>query len=306
MQFLLRKIVHLLCVLFIIATLTFVLMKSLPGDPFQQEKALPKETHEALKKHYGLDRPIAEQYVQFLKSAVFFDFGPSFIYQERTVNQIIREGFPFSAILGLEALLIAIPLGIGLGMTSALKKNQKIDKASIIFSVMGISIPSFIFATLLQYVFAVKWEIFPIARWGGIAHTILPALSLAILPAAFISRLMRAKASEELQSDYVKTARSKGLPELYILWRHVFPNAVTPVLSYLGQLIANILTGSFIVEKIYGIPGLGQWFVNSILNRDYTLIMGITIFYSIIMLGSIFLVEALCLFIDPRRREEIG
>jgi oligopeptide transport system permease protein len=299
-QILMRKGLFALLSLFMVATLTFCLMKAIPGDPFQQEQALPTAIHESLRNHYGLNDPLIAQYARYLKQLVVFDFGNSLIYKERSVSQMIREGFPTSALLGLEALAIAIPSGLIIGILAAFHHQRWQESVIVIATIIGISIPSFILANILQYTFAIKLHWFPIARWGSLIHSILPAFSLAALPAAFIARMTRTKLLEELRQGYIATARSKGLPESAVLLRHALRNVLTPILSYLGPLSANILTGSFIIEKIYSIPGLGYWFVSSVLNRDYPTIMGITIFYCTLLLIAAFLVDALCLLLDPR------
>ncbi len=295
-----KKLLYLLLSLFFVVSLTFFLMKIIPGDPFTDEKALPKEIHAALRKHYGFDDPLYQQYIKYVRSAFTWNLGPSLKYRDRTVNDIIWESFPVSAILGLEALMIALTLGIGLGSYTALKLNAWQDQLFLWLASIGISIPSFILATLLQYVFAVKLELFPMARWGSFAQSILPAFSLAIFPIAFIARLVRNNMLEVLKSDYIKTARSKGLTKTRIMRKHILKNALAPLIPYFGQLTANILLGSFIIEKIFGIPGLGQWFVKSVTNRDYTTIVGITLFYSLILLLFLFLADIIHSLLDPR------
>lgn len=301
-MFYLKKLGYLLITLWVIVTATFFLMKAIPGDPLTQEKAIPPEIMASLRAHYGLDDPWYVQYLRYLKSVATFDLGPSFKYKDRTVNEIIREGFPVSALLGLEALLIAVSIGIFLGALAALKHNRWQDYSAMAFAVIGISVPSFILATLLQYVFALKLNLLPVARWGTPLHTILPALSLAALPTAFIARLTRSSLLETLQQDYIKTAVAKGLSRRSVLIRHALRNALLPVVTYMGQLIANVFVGSFIIERIFGIPGLGQWFVTSVTNRDYTVIMGTTVFYSAVLLFSIFLVDIAYGYLDPRIR----
>ena len=298
-----RKFLYACLSLWVVATLTFLLMKGIPGDPFGQEQALPTEIHQALRTHYGLNDSWPIQYVRYLAQIPTFDFGPSLIHKDRTVSQIIFETLPISAFLGIEALLLAIPLGLFCGIIAALKKNCWQDSVIVLFAILGISLPSFILATLLQYLVGIELQILPIARWGSFAHTLLPALSLAGLPIAFIARMTRAKMIEELRQGYINTARAKGLSEPLIMWRHALRNILTPILSYLGPLTASILTGSFIVEKIYSIPGLGYWFVTSVLNRDYPLIMGITLFYCALLLLASLLVDIICLFLDPRLAE---
>ncbi len=286
--------------LWVIVTLTFFLMKAIPGDPFMEEKALPQEILDALYKHYKLDTPWYEQYKSYLVRIASWDLGPSFKYKARTVNEIIRSGFPVSALLGLEALFISLSLGIFLGSLAAFYQNKWEDWMGMLVAVIGISVPSFILAAFLQYLFAIKLDWLPVARWGSFAQSILPALSLAALPTAFIARLTRSNMVEVLNQDYIKTARSKGLSEIAVLTRHALKNAILPVVAYLSSLLAHILTGSFVIEKIFGIPGLGQWFISSITNRDYTVIMGITVFYSILLIICIFIVDIFYCWIDPR------
>ncbi len=299
-----NNLISRLVALLLIVTLTFLLMQALPGDPFNEEQALPKEIHDALLAHYGLDKSLGEQYVRYLTSLATWNLGPSFRYKERTVNEIINQGFPISATLGLTALCFALTLGLLLGTIAALKKQRWQDHAALFFASVGVSIPSFILATLLQYLLGLKLGLFPVARWGTISHLILPALSLAALPTAFIARMVRSSLIEVLNQDYIKTARAKGIPEWQVVVRHGLRNALLPIVTYLGPLTANILVGSFVIEKIFAIPGLGQTFVNSVLNRDYTVIMGTTLFYSLILLGALFLVDLAYRFLDPRMRQE--
>lgn len=299
-RYILKRLFSNILALWVIISVTFFLMKAIPGDPFTQEKALPKEILDSLYEHYKLNDPWYIQYGNYLKSILVWDLGPSFKYKSRTVNDIINSGFPVSAILGLEALLIALSCGIILGTIAALKQHQWQDYTAMVIAVVGISVPSFILAAFMQYLFAIKLDLFPVARWGTFEQTILPALSLAALPTAFIARLTRANMVEILSLDYIKTAKAKGLSTVHVTARHALKNALLPVVTYLGTLTANILTGSFIIEKIFGIPGLGQWFINSITNRDYTVIMGVTVFYGLILLTTIFFVDILYCWIDPR------
>lgn len=306
LSFFLKKAVSLLITFFIIISATFFLMKLIPGDPFHDEKALPKEIHNSLKEHYGLNAPLHEQYIKYLISAIKWDFGPSFKYKDRSVNDIINEGFPVSLLLGLEALFIALTMGVAIGTMGALNYNKWLDTSAIIFMVFCISIPNFAIATLLQYFIAIKLEFLPVARWGTFAHTLLPAISLAILPGAFIGKLIRRQMIDVLQEDYIKTAKAKGLSDKEVLFKHVLRNSLLPVVAYLGQLTANILVGSFVIEKIFAIPGLGQWFVKSVINRDYTAIMGLTIFYSLLLLSSVFIFEMISTLIDPRIKDNFS
>lgn len=300
LRYLLYKLWSMLVTLFLIASLTFVIMKAIPGDPFTEDKALPPEILNALMEHYGLNDSLPSQYVRYLKSIAQFDLGPSFKYPGRTVNDIISDGFPVSAVLGLEALLISISFGVFLGSLAATYQNKWQDRMAMVLAIIGISVPSFITATILQYIFSIKLSLFPVARWGTFAHSVLPAISLAMLPMAFIARLTRASMLEVMSQDYIRTAKAKGLTPVKILYRHALRNAILPVISYIGPLAAGILTGTFIIERIFGIPGLGQWLVTSISNRDYTIITGITLFYSAILLGAICFVDVLYGWVDPR------
>ncbi|MCA1039529.1 ABC transporter permease [Bacillus infantis] len=295
-----KRLIYMIVSLWLIITATFFFMRIAPGNPFTSEKKLPPEIEANLNAHYGLDQPWYVQYGEYLLRILKWDFGPSFKYKSQTVNDLISEGFPVSLMLGIEAILIAVSIGVILGVIAALKHNKWQDYTAMIVAVMGISVPSFIMATFLQYFLAIKLGVFPVARWESFMHTILPALALAASPMAFIARLTRSSMLEVLANDYIKTAKSKGLSQGVITIKHTIRNAMLPVVSYMGPLSAGIITGSFVIEKIFGIPGLGSHFVLSIANRDYTVIMGVTVFYSVILLVSILLVDIAYGLIDPR------
>jgi len=297
---LLKKFLILLASLWVVITLTFVLVHSIPGDPFTDEDTVPEEIIKQLNHYYGLDQPIWDQYKLYLNNLLHGDFGYSFKYIGRSANSIISDGFPISLTLGLEALCLAIPLGILLGSIAALNRGKWQDQLTMMAAVIGISVPSFILATILQYVFAMQLDLFPVARWGTIQQSILPALSLAAFPTAIVARLTRSNMVEVLQNDYILTARAKGLSTVQVVTKHALRNTLLPVISYLGPLSANVLTGSFVIEKIFGIPGLGQWFVMSVANRDYSLIMALTIFYSAFLMLSVFIVDIIYSALDPR------
>ncbi len=299
---LLKKFITLTISLFLVSSGTFFLMHALPGDPFTEEQSISKEILDALKHHFHLDEPLLDQYKHYLNGIIHFDFGPSLKYQGQNVADIIKKGFPISMLLGAEALFLSVFLGISFGSIAAFYHGKTQDHVMMILAVIGISLPSFIFASFLQYVLASKLDLFPVARWGSFMHTVLPAIALSAQPTAFIARLIRANIVEVLQQDYILTARSKGVSLWQLNLRHVLRNAILPVASYLGPLTASMLTGSFVVEKIFGIPGLGQWFVLSVMNRDYTLIMGLTIFYSTFLMLSVYIIDVLYSFIDPRIR----
>ncbi|GLH63590.1 oligopeptide transport system permease protein OppB [Parageobacillus sp. G301] len=300
LRYISKRLLYMLMSLFLIVTVTFFLMRAAPGGPFSSEKQVPPEIEKNLNEYYGLDRPWYIQYFDYLVSIAKWDFGPSFKYKGQTVNDLINEGFPVSFFLGMESLLIAISIGVLLGIIAALNHNKWQDYAAMVFAVLGISVPSFIMASILQYFLAIKLGWFPVARWESLQHTVLPALALAAMPMAFIARLTRSSMLEVLGNDYIRTAKAKGLSQGQITVKHAIRNAILPVVTYLGPLSAQILTGSFVIEKIFGIPGLGSHFVTSITNRDYTTIMGVTVFYSILLLLSVLLVDIAYGFIDPR------
>jgi oligopeptide transport system permease protein len=286
--------------LFLIITSTFFLMHAIPGGPFTSEKKVPEEIKKALEAKYGLDKPLFEQYTDYLVDVIQWDLGPSFTEKSSTVNDMINRGFPVSAHLGLQAIAIAVAGGITLGVIAALKHNKWQDYTGMMVAVLGLSVPSFILATFYQYIFSIELGWFPIAKWETFKHTVLPSLALAASPLAFIARLTRSNMIEVLGQDYIKTAKAKGLSSFAITVKHAIRNALLPVITYLGPLIANVLTGSFVIERIFGIPGLGREFVLSISNRDYTVIMGTTVFYSIILVVLVLLVDLAYTFVDPR------
>ena len=299
-KYILKRFLYMLGSLWLIITATFFLMRMAPGNPFTSEKQLPPEIEANLNAFYGLDQPWYAQYWDYIVRIANWDFGPSFKYKSQTVNDLINDGFPVSLALGAEAILIAVAIGVLLGVIASLNQNKWPDYSAMIVAVFGISMPSFILATLLQYFLAIKMQIFPVALWESPMHTILPALALAASPMSYIARLTRSSMLEVLANDYIKTAKSKGLSKGVITIRHAIRNAMLPVVSYMGPLSAGIITGSFVIEQIFGIPGLGSHFVTSITNRDYTVIMGITAFYSIILLVCILLVDIAYGLIDPR------
>lgn len=289
--------------LWVIVTLTFVLMHVIPGDPFSQEgKRYPEPILKNLRAKYHLDEPLVMQYLLYLKNLLMLDLGPSIKSDVRTVNDVIRDGFPVSFQLGLLAVLMALFFGIVLGVLAALKHNSLIDNASIALAVIGISIPSFVLAPLLQKYFALNWKLFPVAQWGTLKHMILPAFALSLGPLAVITRFTRSSMLDVLGQDYMRTARAKGLSAFTVIVRHALRNALMPVVTYLGPLLAGILTGTFVIEKIFAIPGLGKYFVDSIVNRDYPMIMGTTIFYSVLLVVMVLLVDIAYMLIDPRIR----
>ncbi|WP_199618922.1 ABC transporter permease [Paenibacillus alkalitolerans] len=298
-RFILQKVFFTLVSLYVLATSTFVLMKIIPGNPFLSEKT-PAAIQARIMAHYGFDKPIWEQYLNYMGKLLQFDLGISMKYQYRSVVQIISESFSLSAQLGVVAVIAATFIGVALGTIAALYHRKFLDGFTMVLAVIGVSVPSFVLAPLLQYYFAAKFRIFPVAGLTTPAHFVLPTIALCALSIAFIARLTRSTMLEVLSSDYIKTAKAKGLRGYVITTRHALRNALLPVVTYLGPLTANVITGSIVIEKIFGIPGLGQYFVESVNNRDYTMIMGITIFYGVILMICRLLTDIAYVIIDPR------
>ena len=280
----------------------FIYRMKLPirGVPFKLLKKLPPAVMATVEARYHLDEPLWSQYVDYVRHAAVLDLGPSYKYPGKTVNDIIAETFPVSAQLGIISLLLAIGAGVLAGMAAAWYKNTWIDYAMMIGATLGVSVPSFILAAVLIQLFAFTWPILPAALWKGPAYVILPALALAAQPTAFIMRLTRSSLLDALGQDYIRTARSRGIGTRSLICRHALRNALLPVVSYIGPLAAALLTGSFIVETIFAIPGLGRHFVTSIYNRDYTVILGITIFYSFLIMMMNLLIDVIYPLLDPR------
>lgn len=311
LSFVFRRFISMIVTLWLIITLTFFLMHAVPGSPFEREgKALNAAVEQNLNAYFNLDKPLMVQYGLYLQKLVQFDLGPSTANSADTVNKMIARGFPVSFQLGVIAVLFAIFSGIGLGVVAALRHNRLIDYVAMIIAVIGISIPSFVIAPLLIKYLAVEWKLLPTATWGTWQHVIMPALALGFGPIAIIARLTRTNMLEVLTQEYIETARAKGLSPATIILKHALRNAILPVVTLLGALIANVLTGSFVIEKIFAIPGMGKYFVAGIINRDYSVIMGTTVFYSALLIFMMFVVDVLYGIIDPRiklhRKESEG
>lgn len=299
--YLIRRFVIMIATIFVIATLTFILMHSIPGNPFTtQDRSTSEAVQENLNAHYHLDEPMIVQYGIWLKSLATFDFGPSIKQPTETVNDLLGRGFPISVELGMWTITIALISGITLGVLAALKHNGIIDYIAMTLAVLGISIPNFILATLLIQQLAVNLQLLPAATWSSPMHMIMPIIALATGPTAIIARLTRSSMLEVLTQDYIKTARAKGLSPAKIVIKHALRNALMPVVTILGTLVAAILTGTFVIERIFAIPGMGKYFVESINNRDYPVIMGTTVFYSAFLIFMLFLVDIVYSILDPR------
>jgi len=286
-----------------VITLTFLLTKAVPGDPFQNEQPLTKEVLTTLHQYYRLDLPWYAQYLQYIRSVLFLDFGESFQTDRLTVMELIKEGFTISAKIGALSLLLVISLGFFFGFLDAYLINRGISRLIKGLAFAAISIPSYLFAVLLQYIFGLKLQLVPVATWGGFQHFFLPALTLAFYPTTYLSRLLRKNLLIEMERGYIQCARAKGLSRFSLMLKHALPNAVYSSLGYFPHLFATILTGSFIVEKIFAIPGLGQWFVNSVVQRDFPMVLATSLFYCMLFLFFNALIDLLHAVIDPKVRK---
>lgn len=299
-SYILKRLLIMAATLLAIITLTFFLMHAVPGGPFTSEKMLAPEVEAALNAKYHLDDPLWLQYLNYLRSILVFDFGPSFKYAGVSVNDLILEGLPVTAQTGLLAVICVIALGVPLGIIAALFRNRWPDTLVMLIATIGVAVPSYVIATLALYVFALRlgWvPTFGLDDWRGY---ILPVFALSGFWISFVARLSRSSLLETFDQDYMTTARAKGLTPAQILFKHGLRNSLIPVVTVLGPVVANLVTGSFVIEQIFALPGIGRHFVLSITNRDYTAIMGITIFYAAILMVMIFIVDMLYLLLDPR------
>jgi oligopeptide transport system permease protein len=302
LRYTLRRTAIALLTIWIIVTITFFLMHSIPGDPFTNEKKIPPEIMENLKRKYGLDKPLIVQYGMYLKNLLKFDLGDSLYYKARSVNKMLASGFPVSAKLGLMAISVGATFGVLFGIIAALNRAKFFDYFVIILAVVGVSVPGFVFAALFQYFFGVVLEWFPVARWGTPAHYVLPVCAMGFGFIAYIARMMRTSMLDVLSQDYVKTAKAKGLSGTVVVWKHTVRNAILPIVTILGVAIANVTVGSFVIERIFAVPGMGRYLIQSIQQNDYTLIMGTTIFYAVILIIMMYLIDLFYVIVDPRIR----
>ena len=303
-RYILKRIAMTFLTLFIIILLTFIFMHAVPGGPFTREKQLPPKVQEALNQKYHLDDPLPKQFIDYLKGLVQLDLGPSFKYQGKSVNDFIREGFPVSAKLGLITLVFIVLIALPLGILAAIKNGRWQDAFVMTLATLGVTIPSFVIATALIYFFSFRLELLPtfgLDSWQGY---ILPVIALGGYSISFIARLMRSSLLEVMKQDYIRTARMKGQTEFKVITHHALRNALIPVITILGPTVAGLLTGSFVIEKIFAIPGMGVYFVDSVAQRDYTAIMGMTIFYATFLIVMIFLVDMFYMMVDPRIKYE--
>ncbi|WP_145436524.1 oligopeptide ABC transporter permease [Staphylococcus epidermidis] len=300
-KYVLKRLCYMFVSLFIVITITFFLMKLMPGSPFNDTK-LNAQQKEILNEKYGLNDPVALQYVNYLKNVVTGDFGNSFQYHNMPVWDLVKPRLIPSMEMGITAMVIGVVLGLVLGVAAATKQNTWVDYTTTIISVIAVSVPSFVLAVLLQYVFAVKLEWFPVAGWEGFSTAILPSLALSATVLATVARYIRAEMIEVLSSDYILLARAKGNSTLKVLFGHALRNALIPIITIIVPMLAGILTGTLTIENIFGVPGLGDQFVRSITTNDFSVIMATTILFSTLFIVSIFIVDILYGVIDPRIR----
>lgn len=305
-SYMIKRIVGALPTLLILITISFFLIRVAPGGPFDSEKDLPPEIQKNLEAKYHLDEPLYQQYFRYIGDIVQGDFGPSFQYKDYTVTELIAKGFPVSLTIGGFALLLALILGVSLGTVAAVKQNTWVDYLLMSTAMTGISIPNFVVAPLLILFFAVYRNWFPAGGWGDGQwnYLVLPVVALSLRYIAYIARLMRGSMIEILQSDYIRTAKAKGLSTFQTVFKHALKPALMPVVSYLGPAAAGIITGSVVIEKIFGVPGLGRYFVQGALNRDYTLVMGVIIFIGVLIVVFNLIVDILYAYLDPKIRLE--
>jgi oligopeptide transport system permease protein len=303
-RFVFRRALSIIPTVFVIITLGFFIIRAAPGGPFSREKAVPPGVLANLMAKYHMDEPLAKQYLRYLGDVLRGDLGPSFKNKDYTVNELIAMSLPVSIVLGLVALAIAVFLGVTAGIVSAIKQNSAMDYTFMSVAVTGISVPTFVIGPVLMLIFAVTLKWLPTSGWidgrNGLKTLIMPAITLSLAQFAYIARLTRASMLETLRSDYIRTARAKGLSMPVIIFKHALKGACLPVVSYLGPAMAGLITGSVVVEKIFAVPGLGIHFIRAATNRDYTMIMGDVIVYSLILIALNFIVDIIYGFLDPR------
>lgn len=300
LKYILKRLLASVITLWAVITLTFFLMHAIPGGPFDGEKKLPDAVKANLEQKFGLDKPLTTQYATYLKSVTQGYLGPSMTYEGRTVNDIIGYSFKASAKLGAVAVVFALIAGVYMGIVAALNQGKWQDGLCMVIATLGVTVPSFVAATFFIYIFAVKLDLLPAVGFESPKYYILPAIALGWSATAFIARLTRSRLLDVIKQDYIRTAKAKGMSRTIVIYKHALRNSLIPVVTYLGPLVAGVLTGSFVIETLFGIPGLGREFVTSISNRDYTTILGVTIFYSAFLILCNFIVDMLYVVIDPR------
>jgi oligopeptide transport system permease protein len=298
--FLARRAAGFVPVLFVIVSASFFIMRLAPGGPFDQDRALPEQVRANIEARYHLDEPLLRQYVRYLADVLRGDLGPSFRYPDRTVNELLALGFPVSLGLGACAMAVAVTLGGLAGLLAGVRRNSLVDYCAMSFALFGVSVPNFVLGPILMLLFALGLGWLPVAGWGTWRHMVLPSVTLGTFYAAYVARLTRAGLLEVIGQDFIRTARAKGLGEATVMLRHALPSAILPVVTYLGPASAAVLTGSVVVESVFSIPGIGRYFVAGALNRDYTMVLGTVVAYSVLLLVFNLVVDLLYAYLDPR------
>lgn len=302
LSYIIRRLIWMVPTILVVATLAFLLMRAAPGGPFDAERKLPLEIEKNIRAKYHYDEPLYKQYARYIWGLMHLDLGPSLKLRGRSVNEIIAAALPYSLALGALALGLSLFLGILLGTIAAARQNTPLDYAVMVVALAGISIPTFVIGPLLIILFVFVLKLLPVAQWGGPAHLVMPVITLAAPFTAYIARLMRAGMLDVLNQPFITAARAKGLPEAAVIYKHALKVAVLPVVTFLGPASAQILTGSVIVEKIFNLPGLGRFFVNSAFNRDHTVVLGVALLYCTMLLAFNLLVDISYAYLDPRIR----
>ncbi|MCI9615207.1 MAG: ABC transporter permease [Dorea sp.] len=300
-KYILKRVLISVVTLWVLVTVVFILVRCMPGEPFQGEKMTP-EIKANLEAYYGFDKSLPEQYIMYIRNLLKGDFGYSMKYLNQSVNKIIAQSFPYSFDLGIRAIVFSVSFGIIFGIIAALNRGKRLDYLCVIIAILGTSIPDFIMGAILQYLFGIRWGLLPVAQYLGFKYTILPSVGVGFYTLAMVSRLMRASMLEVVGQDYIKTARSKGLSKAGIVCRHQIRNAITPVVTVLGPVVASVLCGTFVIESIFAIPGMGKYYVESVQNLDYSLVLGMTVFYGSFLILANLVVDILYGIIDPRIR----
>ncbi|KRL94067.1 oligopeptide ABC transporter permease [Levilactobacillus hammesii] len=301
-KYLAKRIFYLILTLFIVITVTFFLMKLLPGTPLTNQAKLSKSQIALIYQQYGLDKPVWQQYLLYLAGAVKGNFGTSFQFSDQPVSYLLSSRIGPSLQIGLQAMILGVIVGIVIGALGAMRQNSWVDTTTTVVSILGISIPSFVLAVLLQYYLGLKLGWFPIAEWGGFIYTVLPTLALGATPLAESARFVRTEMVDVLSSDYIELAKAKGLSRMGVIYHHALRNSLIPLITIVGPLAVNIMTGSMVVENIFSIPGIGEQFVKSVLTNDYPTIMGLTIIYSFMLCVVLLITDILYGIVDPRIR----
>lgn len=304
-KYILKRVLISVLTLWVLITVVFILVRCMPGDPFQGEKITP-EIRANLESYYGFDKSLPEQYIVYIKNLLHGDLGYSMKYVNQSVNTIIAQSFPYSFDLGMRALVMSISFGLVFGILAALNRGKVIDYVCVVVAILGTSIPDFIMGALLQYLFGIRWGLLPVAQYLGLRYTILPAIGIGFYTLAMVSRLMRASMLETIQQDYIKTAKSKGISKFNIVWKHQIRNAITPIVTVLGPIVASVLCGTFVIESIFAIPGMGKYYVESVQKLDYSLVLGMTVFFGSFLILANLIVDILYGIIDPQIRVQEG